>query len=296
MRLNSSPPSNAIWAGWNANAPAGLSTGIFGIHHPSGDLQKYSDGTIISYATCTEDSQGNISCPPSNTIGNNTFYQVSWSHGITEPGSSGSGLFTTNGKQIIGQLYAGSSSCSNKTGTEFYGRLDLAYNAALSKWLNPDGSGGNPPPNATLTPLYRFYNTVTYAHFYTNNVPERDYVIATYPSFKYEGPVYNVYNSPTAAVSAVYRFYNTKSWVHFYTINQAERDWVIATLPAMQYEGPVWYAQPSSGNGASAVYRFYSSATDAHFYTINLAERDYVLTYIPGFTYEGPVFYAWPIQ
>ena len=35
--------------------------------------------------------------------------------------------------------------------------------------------------------LYRFFNTATGTHFYTASVVERDSVVATLPSFKYEG-------------------------------------------------------------------------------------------------------------
>ena len=36
-----------------------------------------------------------------------------------------------------GQLYGGSSSCSNTTAPDYYGRFDVAFNAALKKWLSP---------------------------------------------------------------------------------------------------------------------------------------------------------------
>ncbi len=41
--------------------------------------------------------------------------------------------------------------------------------------------------------LYRFWNQVNGEHFYTSSVAERDHIIATYPEFVYEGPVYYVY-------------------------------------------------------------------------------------------------------
>jgi uncharacterized protein (DUF1800 family) len=44
------------------------------------------------------------------------------------------------------------------------------------------------------TDLFRFFNTQTGTHFLTASVFERDYVIATYPQFIYEGTVYYVYN------------------------------------------------------------------------------------------------------
>ncbi len=60
-----------------------------------------------------------------------------WSQGLTEGGSSGSGLFLNNGHYLVGQLYGGSSLCGSSSGPDFYGRFDVAYNAALSQWLSP---------------------------------------------------------------------------------------------------------------------------------------------------------------
>jgi len=298
MRLNASPPSPSVFAGWDATSVASVGASVFSIHHPAGDAQKYSLGAVAGFEKCDPPTaDGKVSCYVYTTPTNNQFYYVLWSRGTTEGGSSGGPLFSSNSR-VIGQLFAGSetAACTNSRAT--YGRFDLAFDAALSKWLSPSdngGGGGNPPPG-TLSPVYRFYNTATNAHFYTISQAERDYVIATLKTFQYEGPVYNAYSSQAAGTSALYRFYNTQSGVHFYTISAAERDFVLAVLPTYQYEGPAWYAQPTAGNGTSAVYRFYSSVRNAHFYTISQAERDYVISLIPDFNYEGPVFYAWPIQ
>jgi hypothetical protein len=140
MRLNGTPPSNATFAGWSATTPA-LNAGIFGIHHPAGDLQKYSAGTIKLFATCTPPTDNSFTCPSgSTTPGNNTYYNASFSIGTMEGGSSGSALFTANGRQVIGQLYGGDyQGCpvTPNVGDRYYGRFDLAYNASLKTWLSP---------------------------------------------------------------------------------------------------------------------------------------------------------------
>ena len=69
-------------------------------------------------------------------------FRVLWFHvqqGVVEQGSSGSAAFLTlQGKRyVVGQLFRGSSSCSNPQGTDDYGRFDVSYRSALSKWLNP---------------------------------------------------------------------------------------------------------------------------------------------------------------
>ncbi|MFZ4440039.1 MAG: SUMF1/EgtB/PvdO family nonheme iron enzyme [Syntrophales bacterium] len=138
MKLNSSPPTGAMYAGWDSNAPV-LVTPVTGVHHPSGDLQKISYGSIQAFKDCT------IADPISHTFTcsaatqtNAEYINVTYTSGIVEGGSSGSGLFKTSGSShyLIGQLRGGSSSCINPDGSNIYGRFDLAYNAALHQWLN----------------------------------------------------------------------------------------------------------------------------------------------------------------
>lgn len=284
LRLNGTPPSNAFFAGWNGGAVAALNASIFSIHHPKGDLQKFSQGVVSAYINCSTDAAGQISCTQS-TASAGAFYFVDWSRGMTEGGSSGGALFNTSG-QVIGQLFAGNGACSSGIAT--YGRFDRAY-AALAPWLNPTTT----PGPVTLAPVYRFYNHATAAHFYTNNSLERDFVIANMPTYQYEGTAYRAYNGAAAGTSPVFRFYNRETGVHFYTINAAERDWIIATNPPFQYEGPYWYAQTGPGNGASPLFRFYSALRRSHFYTMSEGERDYVRATYRDFNDEGVAYYAW---
>ena len=153
------------------------------------------------------------------------------------------------------------------------------------------GGGGD-----TRATVYRFFNASTGAHFYTSSAAERDFVIATYPTFKYEGPSFYAYTSQAAGTSPVFRFFNKNTGAHFYTISAAERDFVIATYPAFTYEGPSWYAQTSPGGTATAMYRFFNTSNGAHFYTISAGERDFVIGTYPVFKFEGPAYYAWTTQ
>jgi hypothetical protein len=137
MQLRSLPPAGALYAAWDPSAPA-LTMSVAGIHHPMGDLQKISYGSLKAYTACTalNPLTGSFTCPVS-TLANAKFISAVWTQGTTEPGSSGSGLYKTIGssKYLIGQLYGGASSCTNQTATDSYGRFDVAYTAALSKWL-----------------------------------------------------------------------------------------------------------------------------------------------------------------
>ncbi|MFZ4438402.1 MAG: InlB B-repeat-containing protein [Syntrophales bacterium] len=136
MKLNSTPPAGAKYAGWDSSAPA-LATAVTGVHHPVGDLQKISFGSIQSFADCTSPDPLNFTCS-SSTQTSAEYLNITYTSGIVEGGSSGSGLFKTSGSShyLIGQLYGGSASCSNPGGTNYYGRFDVAYNAALHQWLN----------------------------------------------------------------------------------------------------------------------------------------------------------------
>ena len=129
---------NLEWAGWDRtdNTPSF----VVGIHHPSGDIMK----------VCRENQ------PPSKAVfdfnGNATAQMwriADWDLGVTERGSSGSGLFDPNGR-IIGQLAAGVAACQGTNDNnefDIYGRFNTSWNfgttnsTRLSNWLDPANTG-----------------------------------------------------------------------------------------------------------------------------------------------------------
>ncbi|ODS79761.1 MAG: peptidase S1 [Acidovorax sp. SCN 65-28] len=283
LLLNDTPPAGAVFAGWDASTvAAGVS--IIGLHHPSGDLLKLSYGTVVGQSACATISDTQFSCL--GTSGN--YYRVNWSQGTTEGGSSGSALFR-NGK-VVGTLYGGSAVCTNRSTSDYYGRFDIAYNAALKNWL------ASMVTDAGRVAVYRFYNASTGAHFYITGANERDYVIRNYPEFNYENVAFYAYADSNSNKDPIFRFYNATSKAHFYAGDVATRDYVIAKLPLFRYEGVSWYAQREAGNDATPIFRFYNPRTGAHFYTISAAERDLVIQVNREFTYEGPVYFAWTSQ
>lgn len=150
LRLNSTPPAGASYAGWSVNA-VDIGNTMTGVHHPVGDLQKVSFGTVRKFQNCgssTVDS-GLFSCSTSD-VTQSSFFDINYTSGTTEGGSSGSPAFVTlNGSRyVVGQLYGGSASCTNQSGSNTYGRLDRAYNAALSAWLD---AGTKAPLSVTKT-------------------------------------------------------------------------------------------------------------------------------------------------
>ncbi len=132
LRLNNTPPSGAWFAGWDA-ASLSASTPVVGVHHPKGDLKKVSLGATLGFSQ------------PSGYLADG-FVLMSWSSGVTEGGSSGSGLFTAVGNpatdyRLRGGLWGGASYCSAPTAPDYYSRLDLAF-SSLAPYLNPTPSPG----------------------------------------------------------------------------------------------------------------------------------------------------------
>ncbi|MEO7741341.1 MAG: trypsin-like peptidase domain-containing protein [Usitatibacter sp.] len=131
MRLNSSPPSGAVYAGWDAAFPT-LGAAVTAVHHPAGDVKKVSAGTLSSLG------------PASQNLATGNFQRVSWNStatGVTEGGSSGSALFTGNssaGYRARGGLLGGPSSCTATAANLFdeYSRLDLAF-GYIAQYLAP---------------------------------------------------------------------------------------------------------------------------------------------------------------
>jgi len=140
-----------FYSGWNRTTDADIIETITGIHHPDGDIKKYS----WAFGGVTESGYGGG--------GGTTHWEVgSWSDGTTtEQGSSGSGLWDAN-KRLIGQLHGGSAACGN-TLPDYYGRLGVSWTGGgtdatrLSNWLDPTGTEpmtmDGRDPNGVVTDL-----------------------------------------------------------------------------------------------------------------------------------------------
>ena len=134
LKLNKTPPDGVVYAGSYFGDEVGVDSGVLGVHHPSGDLQKYSVGAIGAYATCSSDT-----CTFSTSDTSRPMFRINWSKGTTEQGSSGSGLFVRDAdsgtRYLAGVLHAGNASCSNQDGFDAYGRFGKAYAAGLGELL-----------------------------------------------------------------------------------------------------------------------------------------------------------------
>jgi hypothetical protein len=133
LQLNTSPPANVVYAGSYFGAGAVPGVGLAGVHHPAGDLQKYSLGEIVGYANC---AIGGSSCSRTGAEAG-AMFEVTWQRGTTEGGSSGSAIFARSGdrRYVVGALHGGSASCQNPGGSDFYGRFERAFTAGVRNWL-----------------------------------------------------------------------------------------------------------------------------------------------------------------
>jgi hypothetical protein len=117
LELDSAPPPGTFYAGWNAK-PASAGEEVLGIHHPAGDVKKISLGLIGSTGA--------------EVSGRYDLTHVAWLSGVTEGGSSGSGVFTKaadGSYQLRGGLLGGLSSC-NATGanrSDYYSDFSVVY-------------------------------------------------------------------------------------------------------------------------------------------------------------------------
>lgn len=165
LQMNSTPPAgyNVYYAGWDRNNTAPVNP--FGIHHPSGDIKKFSQstGTGISQ-TGIDLGNGPATCWQTPT----------WTDGVTEGGSSGSPLFNQSGL-IVGQLYGGPSNCGCENnagcGYDYYGKFFTSWTGGgtnstrLSNWLDGCATGATTlvgyDPNAPTVALDAGISSIT---------------------------------------------------------------------------------------------------------------------------------------
>lgn len=141
---------NLYLAGWYAGSDAPRSGGV--VHHPAGDVTKIAlydkaPSSVNGATLC--DGQFALAGLCLGTTRKINVWQVNYSQGITEPGSSGSALYNQN-HLIVGVLSGGSSACSGNSGNgqpDIYARTNAAWtanaaaNGQLKANLDPDNTG-----------------------------------------------------------------------------------------------------------------------------------------------------------
>jgi Repeat of unknown function (DUF5648) len=99
---------------------------------------------------------------------------------------------------------------------------------------------GTPDKGANTVDVFRFFDTATGDHFYTNSVAERDNIIAHDPTFHFEGVAFEAYTAPEGGTLTLERFFNTIYGVHHYSASAAETAAINAGSvgPGWVEEGP----------------------------------------------------------
>jgi len=137
LLLNDTPPAsyNVQYAGWDATDSENAVTSTVCIHHPGGNVKKFSRDDDAAYHDVSGGAQ--------------VWWIDEWELAVTEPGSSGSPLFNQD-HRIIGQLYGGASACNGNVGNgqyDFYGRFGVSWDngntaaTRLRDWLDPLNTG-----------------------------------------------------------------------------------------------------------------------------------------------------------
>ena len=270
VRLREAPPSGATFAAWRADALAN-GAAIATIHHPAGDLKKWSFGAVTG-ATVIDDGY---------VLGR--FTEVVWSQGVTEAGSSGGPLLTLAAGgayyEVRGGLYAGYSMCSRPTLPDYYSEIASAL-PVMRQYLTPDAA--NPQDLVAAT---EFYNRALDHYFLSTNPVE----IANLDSGATVGWVrtglrFLVHANQAAGTSPVCRFYRAPAFgdSHFYSASPGECAATAAAHPVdWIYESPaVFHVRvPDAATGACPagtrpVYRYFNAATTNHRYTTELVVRN----------------------
>lgn len=269
VRLKAPPPAGARFSAWRAE-PIPSSSTVSVIHHPEGDLKKWSQGTMHGYQVYDDGS---------------AFAQVQYSQGTTEPGSSGAGLLTYFAAgdyyEVRGGLWRGGASCDTPTGIDEYSRIDNML-PLTRQYLTPD-SGGTPEQ----TVVVEFYNR-SLDHYFMSISPTEinDLDTGVHPGWERTGLRFLAYQTAVPGTSPVCRFYRTPGFgdSHFYSASAAECEAVIAnpqTYPGWTYESPnVFYiALPDTTTGAcpaatKPIWRFFNQLTTNHRYTADHTLRD----------------------
>jgi hypothetical protein len=271
VRLNTAPPANAFFSAWRAETLP-ISTASSVIHHPKGDLKKFSDGTMLPYFSFSDGT---------------SFAQTRYTLGSTEAGSSGAGLLTLGSDgsfyELRGGLFAGDAVCPSPNGTDVYSRLDIAL-PLLAPYLAPDAPN---PEKKTLVVEYYYAGLDDY--FITANPPEiQGLDQGAHPGWVRTGLTFLAYADPSVApagVSPVCRFYLLPQFgdSHFYSADPAECAATAAKFAgSWVYESPaLFYIQlPDPLTGACPantrpVYRFLNRAKQIHHrYTAEIDGRN----------------------
>ena len=272
VRMNSNPPAGAVFSAWNSN-PITQGTPVYVIHHPEGDLKKFSTGSFGGLFFFSDGS---------------SYHKVVYSQGSTEEGSSGAGSLTlaAGGGTLRAPRwsFAGDAACTRPRRARItFSRLELAL-PLLKQYLTPNAS--NPTRTGVVV---EFYNASLDDYFITASPAEiNDLDTGVHPGWVRTGLRFLVYTDPSVApgdASPVCRFYVLPQFgdSHFYSADPTECAQTAARFSGQWFfESPaVFYIQlPNKTTGVCpanthSVYRFLNKNNQLHHrYTAEVDVRD----------------------
>ena len=262
LQLRQAPPSGAIRTAWNATVIS-TNTNLIGLHHPSGDLKKFSQGTMQGYAMGPA-AYGSDARPQ---FGKDSFITVRWTNGTTEGGSSGSGVFTFNSAgyyELRGGLEGGGASCATPTGIDRYSRMDLLY-TKLAPYLQP--SAVIPATTSVQASMVEFFNPQADFYFISSRENEKSLLdglvdgnsnhlwFRTSYWFKTD-PVISGFTAPITRYFIPGAAKNGTRGTHFYTVLNSDRTLITNT-------GNERFASPSFGCSGVPNTFFCNEGTDS---------------------------------
>lgn len=279
LLLNGGPPSGVVYSGWNA-APLASGSDVEILHHPAGDLKKWSLGVSASPVTVDIGSAGG---------GGGLFTPVVWDLGTTEGGSSGGAFRFYNGSflEVRGGLLGGSAQCTNPSGRDYFSQFGTML-PLVRGYLTPDSVA------AGFVVVVEFYNPALDHYFMTAS----PYEIAILdggnpPGWERTGLTFLAYAAAGAGRNPVCRYYQRDNNSHFYSADPAQCALVSSMFPDWVFESSnVFYVGlPNQSTGACPagtrpVYRFYHAPVVNHRFPAELTVAK-SLTGEPGWIPEG---------
>jgi len=252
LQLRQSPPLGSVRAAWNATViPAGTTT--VGVHHPRGDLKKFSQGTMEGYVQGPA-AYGSV---PRFQFGKDSFISVRWAQGTTEGGSSGSGVFTYKTDcsgtgpcyELRGGLEGGAASCANPGGADRFSRMDLLFTKLAPYLVGPTAT--IPVTTSAQASMVEYWNPQFDFYFMTSREAEKS-VLDSLRDTRANSLWYRTSYwfktdpSPSSFNSSINRYYipgaakNATRGSHFYTALNAEKALITNT-------GTERFPSPGSG-------------------------------------------------
>lgn len=148
---------------------------------------------------------------------------------------------------------------------------------------------------STAPNVFRFFDTATGTHFFTDDPNEAATVGSARPDLVIEGVGFEAVDpaikDPNAA--PVYRFFDQSDGTHFFTASSSEKATIIATRPDLTFEpNSTFYEHATAQVGDVPVYRFFDSVHGTHFYTASSVEQAGFVNSRPDLVSEGIAFYA----